>query len=113
VFTGSGPVPAAVPIASCTSSSLGGQRGRLRQGTLLASASVVKRARGEKPLLALDAAHAARVRITVVAGGRRRQLAVQRLRACQHYLIALPARHGRVVVTANVGSAREQRTVSF
>jgi hypothetical protein len=113
VFTGPGPVPATVPIASCTSSSLGGQRGRLRRGALLASATVVKRAPGEKPLLALDAAHAARVRITVVAGGRRRQLAVQRLRACHHYLIALPARHGRVVVTANVDAAREQRTVSF
>jgi hypothetical protein len=113
VFTGSGPVPATVPIPSCTSSSLGGQRGRLRRGALLASASVVRRAHGEKPLLALDAAHAARVRITVVAGGRHRQLAVRRLHACRHYLIALPADHGRVVVTANVGSAREQRTVSF
>jgi hypothetical protein len=113
VFTGSGPEPATVPITSCTSSILGSQRGRPPRGTLLALASVVKRARGQKPLLALDAAHAARVRITVVARGRHRHLAMQRLHACQHYLIALPASHGRVVVTANAGSAVEQRSVRF
>jgi hypothetical protein len=38
---------------------------------------------------------------------------MQRLHACQHYLIALPASHGRVVVTANAGSAVEQRSVRF
>jgi hypothetical protein len=113
VFTGSGPVPVTAPIAGCTSSSLGRQRGRLRRGALLAAASVVKRARGAKPLLAVDAAHATRVRITVVTGSRHRRLAVRRLRACHHYLIALPASHGRVVVTASVGSASEQRTVRF
>jgi hypothetical protein len=113
VFTGSGPVPVTAPIAGCTGSSLGSQRGRLRRGALLAAASVVPRSRGAKPLLALDAAHATRVRITVVTGTRRRHLAVQRLRACHHYLIALPASHGRVVVTASAGAASEQRTVRF
>ena len=113
VFTGSGPVPVTTPIPTCTSSSLGGQRGNLRRGTLLSSASVVRRARGQKPLLVLGAAHAASVRVTVVARGRRRNLVARRLRACHEYLIPLPANHGRVVLTASVGAGRERRTVQF
>jgi hypothetical protein len=113
VFTGSGPVPTTTPIASCTSTSLAARGGRAGSGVLIAAASVVPRSRGQRPLLALDAAHSARLRITVVAGSRHHRLAARRVQACHRYLIALPAKHGRAVVTATVGSAREQRTVRF
>jgi hypothetical protein len=99
-------------VTGCTSSALGAVRGRVKDGTLITSSTLIRRAVG-KPVLDISFAHAARLRITVVTAGHSRRLASRRVRACNRYLIALPTRHGRANVTATAGGAWERRTVRY
>lgn len=88
-----------------------GARGKLRAGTLIARAVLVRR--GAHATLLLGLRHAALVRVRVRVGGRERRLRRFAGKACKDYTVPLPRGAARVSIAASIdrGAAHEQRTL--
>ena len=106
-----GPSPSAPTSSGCRARVLpAGAHGRLRRGTLIARLAL-RRSRGRATLV-LSFTRSARLHVSVRARARTRRLPARRVVACRSYRVRLPAGHGRVLVTATVRGASEQRRLT-